>query len=404
LIALAERSDGAQCELRAARHRSPKERHQSMMAERFAPWQPLKLKIWHDATMNSDRAGPGPGVIIYRPVPGDLSSRARLEAAGCRVHVVSADTDLDAVLGKARPVHALLAASMRGRGLDRSRFDAMPELRIVSKYTIGVDDVDLASASELGVLVTHCPTEANVGGVAEGTIALMLGLLKKLKARDRQVRAGGWRDARLTGTYLGSRADGHAGITLGIVGLGRIGLRVAELMMPWKLTIVAADPYVDTQVFERLGVERLSLEELLSRADVVSVHCQLTDETRGMIGAAELALMKPNAVLINTARGQIVDVEALAGALELGRIAGAALDVFPEEPPPAGASILAQDDRVILSPHMVAANEGGTLAAAVPWATEAVLQALAGEVPQRVYNEAAIERWRSRFAGVSLLS
>jgi D-3-phosphoglycerate dehydrogenase len=344
-----------------------------------------------------------PGVVIYRPVDTTGDSHRRLEAAGCRLRTVGEADDLDRALAAAAPVQAVLAASLRGTRLDRDRLVSMPELRIVAKYTIGVDDVDIDAATEHGIVVTHSPTEANYGGVAEGTVAFMLAILKRLAARDRAVRAGHWRSDALVGTYLGARGDGYPGITVGIIGLGRIGRRVAELMAPWKISLLAADPYIDDEVFARYGAEAVGLEELLGRADVVSVHCQLTGETEGLIDRQRLALMKPGAVLINTARGRIVDVDAVCEALDSGRLGGAALDVFPEEPPPAGSVILRTDDRVILSPHMAAANRGGTLAAAVPWATEAVLDALAGRIPERVYNGEAVAAWRARFEGKPLL-
>src|SRR5690606_35817147 len=126
-------------------------------------------------------------------------------------------------------------------------------------------------------------------------------------------------------------------------------------------------------------------------------------ETRGMIDAAALAEMKPGALLINTARGAIVDLDALCDSLERGALAGAALDVLAEEPPAPGARILGLGDKVILSPHMIAANQGGTLKSAIPWTTAAVLAALRSEVPENVYNPEAIERWRGRFAGRPLL-
>jgi phosphoglycerate dehydrogenase-like enzyme len=341
---------------------------------------------------------------VYRPVDATRASHRQLEGAGCAVHEVAEDEDLDAAIRRAQPVHALLAASLRGIRLDRARLEAMPDLRVVSKYTIGFDDVDVAAASERGILVTHCPTEANTGGVAEGTIALMLAILKKLVARDRSVRAGHWRSAGLNGTYLGARADGYPGITLGIVGLGRIGRRVAELLAPWKLRIVAADPYIEAGVFSRYGASPVELDRLLREADVVTIHCQLTDETAGLFDRSRIARMKRGSILINTARGSIVDIDAVCDALDSGRLGGAAFDVLPEEPPAPGSRILQSDDRVILSPHMVAANAGGALAAAVPWATEVVLDALAGRVPPRVCNEEAIEAWQSRFAGKSLLA
>ena len=129
--------------------------------------------------------------------------------------------------------------------MDRAFLTISPQLRLVGKYTIGVDDVDVEAASALGVLVTHCPTEANWGGVAEGALALMLALLKRIRERDRLVKAGGWREPPIYGTYVGKRADGYAGITIGIVGLGRAGGRVADLLRPWGARVLAADPYVE---------------------------------------------------------------------------------------------------------------------------------------------------------------
>jgi phosphoglycerate dehydrogenase-like enzyme len=345
-----------------------------------------------------------PGVIIYRPIDESGDSHRRLRDAGCQVAVADPEDDLDRALARLSPVHALLGSSLHGERLDRARIAGLPELRIIAKYTIGVDDIDIAAASEFGVLVTHSPTEANWGGVAEGTLGLMLALLKKIERRNAYVRQGAWRATALQGTYLGARDDGYAGLTIGVIGFGRIGRRVAELLAPWKVRLIAADPYVAAEVFERYSVAAVGLDELLARADVVSIHCLLSDETLRMIDAAKLRLMRPDAILINTARGKIVDVDAVCDALDAGHLGGAAFDVLPEEPPPPDARILATDDRVILSPHMVAANRGGTLAAAIPLATQAVIDALAGIVPQHVYNEAVADVWRSRFADDSLLT
>jgi phosphoglycerate dehydrogenase-like enzyme len=250
--------------------------------------------------------------------------------------------------------------------------------------------------------VTYCPTEANWGGVAEGTIALMLALLKRVRERDAHVKAGGWRSPSLEGVYVGGREDGYPGITIGIVGMGRIGRRVAKLLEPWRVNLLAHDPYVDERVFGRYGARRVDLRELLAQSDVVTLHCSLTHETRSLLNAARFALMKRDAVLINTARGAIVDLEALCDAVEQ-RGLRAALDVLPEEPPSPQARVLALGPSVLLSPHMVAATRGGTLGPAIPWATADVLSAMRGEVPEHVYNVAAVEKWRERFGGKSLL-
>ncbi len=343
-----------------------------------------------------------PKVLIYRPVDESGASHRLLEAAGCDVVVAAPDADRAAISELAVGADVLVGATFRGY-MDHAFLTISPNLRLVAKYTIGVDDVDVDAASALGVLVTHSPTEANFGGVAEGAVALMLALLKRVVERDRHVKAGGWREPPIYGTYVGKRGDGYPGITIGIVGLGRAGSRVADLLRPWGARVLAADPYVEAGKFARHGAERTDLDTLLRESDVVTLHCNLTAETRGLIDARRLALLKPTAVLVNTARGAVVDLDALCDALEARRLAAAALDVFPEEPPPRGARILELGDRVLLSPHMVAANQGGTLGAAIPWAAEAALAALRGELPERVYNTEAVAKWRERFGGRSLL-
>ncbi|MDH3418744.1 MAG: hypothetical protein OEM78_04675 [Gammaproteobacteria bacterium] len=347
-------------------------------------------------------------ICIYLPVDESGKSHRRLESAGCTVVLGDArwgtGVDRDSVARLARGAHVLMGSTIRGAPLDASFLDELPELRIISKYTIGVEDVDLDAATERGVIVTHCPTEANWGGVAEGTLAFMLTLLKRLRERDRHVKQGGWRDPSLVGRYVGSRQDGFPGLTIGIVGLGRIGTRVADLLAPWRVRVLGIDPYVELAKFVHHNVERVDLDTLLRSADVVSLHCALTSETRGLIGATELGRMKHGAVLINSARGALVDIDALADALDAGSLAGAALDVLPEEPPPSDSRLKRMDDRVLLSPHMIAANDRGTLYAAIPWATDAALAALAGCVPEHVANVAAIPCWRERFEGRPLIA
>ncbi len=346
----------------------------------------------------------GPTVVVYRPVDERGDSHRALAAAGCDVVVAPPGATRAAIVSLAARADVLLGATFpRGR-LDRELLEASPTLRLVARYTIGVDDVDIEAATTLGVLVTHAPTEANWGGVAEGAMALMLAMLKRLRERDRHVKAGGWRDPPFYGTYLGARSDGYPGITVGIVGLGRAGGRVAELLGPWRVRVIATDPYVEPAKFAACGAESVSLETLLRTADVVTLHCNLTEETRGLIDAERLALLKPTATLINTARGAIVDVDALVAALEANRLASAALDVLPEEPPPGASKLLGFGDRVLLTPHMIAANSGGTLGPAVPWATAAVLATLRGTLPEHVYNPAAIDKWRARFGTSSLIA
>jgi D-3-phosphoglycerate dehydrogenase / 2-oxoglutarate reductase len=298
---------------------------------------------------------------------------------------------------------ALIGTSIRRSPITKRILASSDTLRIVAKYTIGVDDIDVEAATALGILVTHGPTESNWGGVAEGTITSMLTMLKKVRERDRYLKDGNpWKEDRLLGTYVGSRADGYPGITLGLIGLGRVGGRVATLMRPWQARILACDPYVPEARFTELGVERVDLPTLLRESDVVSLHVVLTRETRHMIGAEQLGLMKPTAILVNTARGFCVDERALIEALQKNRIAGAALDAFEEEPLALDSPLRQLGDKVLLSPHMISANVGSGLGPGIQWATESVLHALRGEVPDNVYNQEVIPQWQRRFAGKSV--
>jgi len=348
-------------------------------------------------------------VFIFAPADTAGETHKRLEAQGCELILGKASWDTpqgnseDEMVRMAERCDALMGTSIRNAPISRKIMESSDRLRIVAKYTIGVDDVDVDAATDLGILVCHGPTESNWGGVAEGTIAAMLTMLKKLRERDRHLKDGGeWRDPQLQGTYLGSRGDGYAGVTLGIIGLGRIGSRIATLLRPWKMRILATDPYVPDTKFTEHGVTRVDLPTLLRESDIVSLHVVLTRETRGMIGARELALMKPTALLINTSRGPCVQEAALVEALLRGQIAGAALDVFEQEPLSLDSPLRNLGDKVLLSPHMVSFNAGSGLGPGIQWATESVLRALRGEVPDNVYNKEVIPRWERRFAGTSV--
>lgn len=345
-----------------------------------------------------------PLVVVYRSVTGAENSYDAIRSAGCDLIIEPVD-EPGAVLSEAvRGADVLVGATFRGGVMDSRWLDQFPRLRLIAKYTIGFDDVDLDAATARGILVTHCPTEANWGGVAEGTLAMILTALKRVRERDRAVRSGGWRDPALEGRYIGARADGYPGLVIGIVGLGRVGRRLAALLQPWQATVLACDPYVPDSVFADAGVRRCDLDDLLRRADVVTLHCALTSETRGMIDAGAIAVMKPGSLLVNTARGAIVRLDDVLDALNDGPIAQAALDVFPSEPPPSPERLSALGDKLLLSPHMVAANEGGTLAAAVPWATQSVFDALSGSIPEHLVNSAVVSAWQQRFGGEPLLA
>jgi phosphoglycerate dehydrogenase-like enzyme len=350
-----------------------------------------------------------PKVYIYVPVDQSGESYKQMEEAGCELQIEKAGGDIynrgseDFVIKPDADSSVIAGVAARRFPITKEIMELAPDLRLIAMYTVGYDNVDMDAANEKGILVTHCPTEANWGGVAEGTMANMLAVLKKVRERDRIVKQGGWREKPCFGTYLGRRADGYEGITIGIIGLGRIGTRLADLLAPWRVRIIACDPYIGDWKFIHHNVEPVDLKTLLKTSDVVTLHCNLTDETRGMIGADQLAMMKPNAILINAARGPMVDVDALFEALEQDRIAGAALDVFPEEPPDSKLPIFGLGDKVLLSSHTITLNHKGGLVAAIPWVKNAVLTALKGKVPDHVHNVDAIPAWEKRFGGKSLI-
>jgi phosphoglycerate dehydrogenase-like enzyme len=296
-----------------------------------------------------------------------------------------------------------MGTSIRHTPISRRVMEASQRLRIVAKYTVGVDDVDTDAATDLGILVCHAPTESNCFGVAETTMMMMLAMLKKAVERDEAVRAGQWREPHLGTTFLGARADGYPGVTIGLVGLGRIGTRVAQLLAPWRVRVIAYDPYIPPADFLLAGVTSVDYETLLRESDVVSFHVVLTKETRFMLRDEQIALMKPTAYVINTARGKVIEEAAVARAISQGRLRGAAIDAFEEEPVPMDSPLRQLGHRVLMSPHSASFNEGGELRPGIAWATRSVLTALSGGVPDNVYNKEVIPRWKERFGGVDIL-
>jgi D-3-phosphoglycerate dehydrogenase len=220
-------------------------------------------------------------------------------------------------------------------------------LRVVGRAGTGVDNIDVPAASARGVLVVNAPG-ANSISVAEHTCALMLALARSVPAADRAMKGSKWEKKK----FLGSELRGK---TLGIAGLGRIGQEVAHRARAFGMRVVAHDPFIAEDVAAGLGVELRSLDEVCSEADFLTLHLPATAETRHMINDARLARMKPGIRLINTARGDLVDEQALARAIEAGTVAGAALDVFEKEPPADWS--LAHLPQVIATPHIAASTE-----------------------------------------------
>jgi D-3-phosphoglycerate dehydrogenase/(S)-sulfolactate dehydrogenase len=260
--------------------------------------------------------------------------------------------------------------------VDAPLLRSAPRLEVLGRVGVGMDNVDVATASELGVVICYAPDE-NAVSVAEHVFALVLGLARKLGSADRSVRAGRWERRAHTGFEL-------YGKTLGLLGLGKIGFRVAIRARAFGMGLIAYDPYLSphhANVTES-GACLTSLEEVLRSADIVTVHLPLTDETRGLLNADRLAAMKPGAVLVNTARGGIVDEAALYAALSSGHLGGAALDVREAEPP--GASPLHELGNVLLTPHIAA------------WTHEAqarVLETVTADVDRVLRGQPALRYW-----------
>jgi D-3-phosphoglycerate dehydrogenase len=270
--------------------------------------------------------------------------------------------------------------------------DGLRDLRIVVKAGIGVDNIDVQAATRNGILVANTPVPADYMGVAEGTVARLLALAKRLAACDRAVKEKKW-----LGEYEGVKGVYMRGKTVGILGLGRIGSYIARLMKPWGVRVIAHDPYVLEERAELLDVELVDMNALLRGADFLSVNAILSPETRHIIDEGALRKMKRTAFIINTARGPIIEEGALHRALKEGWIAGAALDVFSEEPPRASPLLDPEiADRLILSPHVSGLSEemerGLTMAQ-----VRCCMVAMQGEPPNSTLNREAVEKWRKRF-------
>lgn len=249
---------------------------------------------------------------------------------------------------------------------------AAPRLRAVVKHGTGVDNIDLAAAQARGILIANTPG-ANAPAVAELAVALLLAAARQLVFADHQAHAGSWKP--VVGTNV-------RGKTLGIIGLGRIGKQVVELLRGYELKVLAYDTLRDDDFARAHGVQYSALEQLLRASDFISLHAPLLPETHHLIGAMQLGWMKPTALLVNTARGELVDERALHDALRERRIAGAALDVIAQEPP--NDSLLLRLENVIITPHIGAHTTDAITAVSVR-AAENLVAALQGRaVPDRV--------------------
>jgi phosphoglycerate dehydrogenase-like enzyme len=268
--------------------------------------------------------------------------------------------------------------------------DSCANLQAVVKSSIGIETVDVDAATDLGILCCNSPTPENYMGVAEATLGLMVALFKRLKLNEASLRAGAWKEARNRGTLM-------LGKTAGIIGVGRVGQNVAKRLGAWGMKILGYDPYVAQETVATLGVKMVSLDELLKESDVVTLHVVLNRETRGMIGMGELKKMKSTAFIVNTSRGPAIKEADLVQALNEKIIAGAALDVFDEEPMPMDNPLRRVDPhRLILTPHIIGTNPG-SMEAGQKMAAASILAILDSKVPDTIVNPQALERWKERF-------
>jgi D-3-phosphoglycerate dehydrogenase len=274
-------------------------------------------------------------VVVTDPLADDIDvERDIILAAGGVIELASGDRDR--VLVAARDADGILNTYFL---LDDEAIEGLERCRIIARYGIGVDNVDIEAATRRGIAVTNVPDYC-IDEVATQAMAYVLALVRRLKHADDLVRAGQWGVGDLRPIHRLSR------LTVGLVGYGRIARRFGQFLAPFGCTVLASDPYVKRTPPD---VELVGMPELLSRSDIVSLHCPLTDETRGIVDASLLAQMKAGAFLVNVSRGPLVVLDDLITALESGKLGGAALDTFSPEPP--AAEELARVPGLLASPH-----------------------------------------------------
>lgn len=315
-----------------------------------------------------------PNLDIERAILNEVGAEIVVAPNGTAEEIIALSADVDAILTCWKQVPA-------------AALDVATRCRIVSRYGIGLDNIPVAHATELGMIVTNVP-DFCLDEVAEHTLALLFTCGRRIVPLVEATRQGVWNQSIARGM---PRLRGQV---LGLVGYGNIAQSVAQRALAFGFQIIAYTPRIAPDALAPWGRATNDLAELLNAADYVSLHLPLTPETRGLINGDALAQMKPNAYLINTARGAIIDEAALLAALDSGQIAGAALDVMSTEPPPPDHPLL-HHPRVIATPHVAFTSE----AAIVDLATKAaihVAQALRGDIPNRVVNPAVLEQSNCR--------
>ena len=328
--------------------------------------------------------------VVWVGAPGSVvwpETRAVLEGGGLEIVQAVIRGAEGGVPPETAAAEVVIAT---GLPLDADAFGSLPHARFVLRPSVGYDDVDVEAATRQGILVANVP-DTFIDEVADHALTLILAAIRRLPHMERLVRAGRWaagEDPRPAARPVRRLST----MTLGLVGFGSIARLVAERARPFGFRLLACDPYVAADTAAALGVRLVSLEELLGQSDVVSLHVLLTKETRHLIDTRQLARMKPTAILVNTARGPVVDEAALVEALRAGRLGGAALDVFEIEPLDP-ASPLLQLENVIVTPHLGSYSDEGD-AVHRRRVGQLLLQAASGGLPERkvILNKALYDR------------
>ena len=298
----------------------------------------------------------------------DLATEALAPVDG--VLTLSKSTSQDDILAVAADAEALLVTYGQ---INAEVIAGLNNCKVIGRFGIGIDNIDIAAATKKGITVTYAPVYC-LDEVSDHAMALLLSLARKVTFGANLVSGGRWEMPAVVPIH---RLKGR---TLGLVGLGNIPQALVPKAQAFGIKVIAADPYCPDDVFQRMGVEKVDLDEMLARSDYVSVHAPLTPETEKMFNADAFKQMKPNAFLINTARGPLVDIDDLAAALDAGEIAGAALDVLPSEPPGADNPVVGRAD-VILTPHTGFYSEDALLDLQTTVASD-VARVLTGEEPK----------------------
>jgi D-3-phosphoglycerate dehydrogenase / 2-oxoglutarate reductase len=303
-------------------------------------------------------------------------SPATVDALGPDFDIRNVDgTDRAALLAALPEAEAILVRS--ATQVNAEAIAAAPKLRVIARAGVGLDNVDVKSATTAGVMVVNAPT-SNIISAAELTVGHILSLARHIPAAHSSLADGQWKRSKYTGVELYEK-------TIGIIGLGRIGALITARVQAFDTKVIAYDPYITSARAQQLGVQLVTLDELLAQSDFITIHMPKTPETTGMISDAQLALMKPTAFIVNVARGGLIDEEALYRALSTHVIAGAGLDVFVSEPP-SDSPLLALDN-VVVTPHLGASTDEAQEKAGVSVA-KSVRLALAGELVPDAVNVA----------------